>query len=230
MDIEVNLARRSALHRALSEPHRLAILDAVRLTDRTPGELAALVELPLNLVAFHVSVLQEAGLVERRRSGGDGRRRYVRALPEAIEQLIAGLAATRGTELAAERVLFVCSHNAARSQLAEALWRGRTGRVARSAGSEPARQVHPLAVAIAGSRGVDLSRAVPRGFEDVVEKPDLVVTVCDRALEGGVPFPDAAHLHWSIDDPILDGSPAAFARAYDDVAERVELLAEAVAA
>jgi hypothetical protein len=56
------------------------------------------------------------------------------------------------------------------------------------------------------------------------------VTVCDRALEGGMPFGAVPRLHWSTDDPIADGRPAAFARAYDDLAERIELLAEEVAA
>jgi ArsR family transcriptional regulator, arsenate/arsenite/antimonite-responsive transcriptional repressor / arsenate reductase (thioredoxin) len=181
----------------------------------------------MNLLAFHLGALEEVGIVERRRSSGDGRRRYVRLHAENLEQLSPGGAAPIS---AAEHVLFVCTHNAARSQLAAALWLGRTGRPAQSAGSNPARAVHPLAVAIAGSRGVDLSWQRPRGLDEVDGEPDLVVTVCDRALEGGLPLAGVPHLHWSIDDPIADGRPAAFAKAYDDVAERIELLAEQVAA
>jgi ArsR family transcriptional regulator, arsenate/arsenite/antimonite-responsive transcriptional repressor / arsenate reductase (thioredoxin) len=230
MDLDPVRQRRALLHRALSEHHRLAIVDAVQLTDRTPGELAELVGLPMNLLAFHLSVLEEAGIVERRRSGGDGRRRYVRTRHEALDDLVSGLTPTAREGPAAERVLFICTHNAARSQLAVVLWQGRTGRIAQSAGRAPARAVHPLAVAVAGARGVDLSTAVPRGIDAVTAAPDLVVTVCDRALEGGVPFPDVPHLHWSIDDPVADGRPAAFAKAYDDVAERIETLAEQVAA
>jgi ArsR family transcriptional regulator, arsenate/arsenite/antimonite-responsive transcriptional repressor / arsenate reductase (thioredoxin) len=228
MDIEAIYGPRAALHRALGEPHRLAIVDALRLSDRTPGELARELGLPMNLLAFHLGALEEAGLVERRRSSGDGRRRYVRLRHELLEHLTPFNADAPPPY--AERVLFVCTHNAARSQLAAALWRGRTGRPAQSAGSHPARAVHPLAVAIAASRGVDLSMERPKGLRDVEGQPDLVVTVCDRALEGGVPFADVPHLHWSVDDPIADGRPAAFAKAYDDVAERIEVLAEQVAA
>lgn len=225
MDIDDIYGRRAKIHHALSDPHRLAIVDHLALSDRTPKELAAHAGLPMNLLAFHLKVLEAAEVIRRSRSAGDGRRRYVTLRVEALEALHAPAPAP-----AAERVLFVCSHNAARSQLAAALWRGRTGREAQSAGSAPAARVHPLAVAVAGSRGVDLSRAVPQGFEAVTVPPDLVVTVCDRALERGIPFPDVEHLHWSIDDPIADGRPAAFARAYDHVADRIERLAEQVAA
>lgn len=228
MDPEELYVARARLHQALAEPHRLALVGALSLGDRTPGDLASALGLPLNLLAFHLSVLEEAGLVERRRSSGDGRRRYVRLRADALE----GVHDLRWgqTALTAERVLFVCTHNAARSQIAAALWRGRTGRPAQSAGSAPARSIHPLAVAVAGSRGVDLSGEVPHGFDEVAVMPDLVVTVCDRASEGGVPFTAVPQLHWSIGDPIADGRPAAFARAYNDVAERIELLAQRVAA
>jgi ArsR family transcriptional regulator, arsenate/arsenite/antimonite-responsive transcriptional repressor / arsenate reductase (thioredoxin) len=228
MEVTAAYDRRALVHRALAEPHRLAMVDGLALCDRTPGELAAEVGLPLNLVAFHLSVLEDAGLVERRKSAGDGRRRYVRLRHDALESAIAGLRPSGPPP--AESVLFVCSHNAARSQIAAALWRGRTGRVAWSAGHAPARAVHPLAVAVAASRGVDLSAATPRGLDAITDRPDLVVTVCDRALERGTPFPAAPRLHWSIADPVTDGRPAAFARAYDAVAERIELLAELVAA
>jgi ArsR family transcriptional regulator, arsenate/arsenite/antimonite-responsive transcriptional repressor / arsenate reductase (thioredoxin) len=219
---------RAAVHRALGEPHRLAIADALQLSDRTPGELAEATGLGMNLLAFHLAALEEAGVIARRRSAGDGRRRYVALRHAALDH--AGVRLPARTEIAAERVLFVCTHNAARSQLAAALWQGRTGRVAQSAGSAPARAVHPLAVAIAGSRGVDLSTCVPRGLDTVEAEPDLLVTVCDRALEAGMPFAGAPRLHWSIADPIAEATPAAFARTYDELADRIEHLAERIAA
>jgi ArsR family transcriptional regulator, arsenate/arsenite/antimonite-responsive transcriptional repressor / arsenate reductase (thioredoxin) len=228
MDVEESLEQRAAVHRALGEAHRLAIVDELRLSDRTPGELAEATALGMNLLAFHLGVLEEAGVVTRHRSAGDGRRRYVTLRHAVLER--AGVQLRGDAELHADRVLFVCTHNAARSQLAAALWRGRTGRTAQSAGSAPARAVHPLVVAVAGSRGVDLSACAPQGLEGVDPEPDLVVTVCDRALEAGLPFADVPRLHWSIADPIAEGTPAAFARAYDEVAERIEHLAEQVAA
>jgi protein-tyrosine-phosphatase/DNA-binding transcriptional ArsR family regulator len=229
MDVDARHGAQARVHRALGEPHRLAIVASLDLGDRTPGELSEELALPMSLLTFHLTALEEADLVERRRSAGDGRRRYVRLRHDTLEMLLPGFQASAAAP-SAERVLFVCTHNAARSQLAAALWRGRTGRLAQSAGSAPARQVHPLAVAVAGSRGVDLSTAAPRGLDGVEGTPDLVVTVCDRALEGGLPFPGVPRLHWSIDDPIAVGRPAAFATAYDQVAERIEHLAERVAA
>ena len=72
--------------------------------------------------------------------------------------------------------------------------------MADSAGTLPAECVHPKAVRIAGELGLDLASASPKGYNSVVVEPDLVVSVCDRAREAGVPF-DAASLHWSIPDP-----------------------------
>lgn len=74
-------------------------------------------------------------------------------------------------------VLFVCTANSARSQLAAALWARRTGAPARSAGQAPAQRVHPEAVAIAAAHGLDLSEAVPRGYDTIGPDPDLIVSV-----------------------------------------------------
>ncbi|MFP4312373.1 MAG: helix-turn-helix domain-containing protein, partial [Nitriliruptoraceae bacterium] len=194
-DEGARLEERAAVHRALGDPHRLAIVDALRLSDRTPSELARLTGLGSNLVAFHLTVLEETDLVARTPSQGDARRRYVRLQPRALATLLPSAAVPAGD------VLFVCTHNAARSQLAAALWQRVTGRPARSAGSEPRDRVHPLAVAEAARHGIDLSAASPRGYDGVAGAPDLVVSVCDRAREAGVPF-DAPTLHWSVPDPI----------------------------
>jgi len=216
------LAARAAVHRALGDPHRLAIVDALRLSDRSPGELAAITGLGSNLVAFHLTVLEEADLVARTPSQGDARRRYVRLQPRALASLLPS------EGVAAHEVLFVCTHNAARSQLAAALWQRATGRPGRSAGSQPGERVHPLAIAEAARHGIDLSAASPRGYDGVTRAPDLVVSVCDRAHEAGPPF-DAPVLHWSVPDPI-DGGPEDFAAAYAELAARIEVLADSVAA
>jgi protein-tyrosine-phosphatase len=211
------LEARAAVHRALGDPHRLAIVDALRLSDHTPGELATLTGIGSNLVAFHLAVLEDADLVARTPSQGDARRRYVRLQSRALATLLPA------TGTPAEDVLFVCTHNAARSQLAAALWERVTGRPARSAGSEPRDRVHPLAIAEAARHGIDLSAAAPRGYDDVTHAPDLVVSVCDRAHEAGLPFGVPA-LHWSVPDPI-DGGPEDFAAAYAELAARIEVLA-----
>jgi ArsR family transcriptional regulator, arsenate/arsenite/antimonite-responsive transcriptional repressor / arsenate reductase (thioredoxin) len=217
MDVELSLQRRATVHRALGEPHRLAIVDALRLSDRSPSELAALTGLGSNLLAFHLGVLEEAEVIERIASEGDARRRYVHVHPDVLTAL------TPHPSLVADDVVFLCTANSARSQLAAALWERRTGRPARSAGSAPATAVHPLAVATAAAHGLDLAAAVPRGYDALGPAPDLVVSVCDRAREGGLPY-DVPALHWSVADPVT-GDRHAFEAAFDELAARVEILA-----
>jgi protein-tyrosine-phosphatase len=197
------------------------IADALALSDRTPGELRHLTGADWNLLAHHLGVLEDAGLVERHRSEGDGRRRYVRLRPGALDGL------TPAASVVVRRPLFVCTHNSARSQFAAALWRETTGDSADSAGSRPADQVHPLAVKAAKAHGVDLRGARPRGYDDVDPEPGIVVSVCDRALEARPPF-EAPSLHWSVPDP-SGGDIAAFRRAFTDIAQHVERLGRVAA-
>ena len=216
----MNLDERARIHAALGDPHRLRIVDELLLGDRTFLELAAAAALPGNAAAHHLGVLEAAGLVERHGSEGDRRRRYVRLRRDRLEDLVGSPA------LAPRRVLFVCTHNSARSQFAAALWRQRTDVPAASAGSEPAARVHPGAVRAAAEFAVDLAEAVPRGYDAVTDEPDLVVSVCDRAREAGVPF-HAPVLHWSVPDPVRAGTSVAFHTAFADIADRIDRLAEA---
>ncbi len=95
---------------------------------------------------------------------------------------------------------------------------------AASAGSHPASVVHPKAVRVAAEYGVDISEAEPAGYESIVGVPALVVSVCDRARETGVP--DAGeHAHWSVHDPVPVGTLAAFREAFDEITRRVDHLA-----
>ncbi|MFP3913250.1 MAG: helix-turn-helix domain-containing protein [Actinomycetota bacterium] len=208
---------RAALHRALADEHRVRLVDSLIHWDRTPGELCEITGLSSNLLAFHLGILEEAGIVDRRRSEGDARRRYVRLRPEKLARVQAGVEASP----LPSTVVFLCSHNSARSQFAEALWEAGGG-TAWSAGTSPARRVHPGALAPARVYGVDLSDRRPKGYEAVPEAADLVVTVCDRALESGVPL-RGARMHWSIPDPV-DGGPEAFRSAFADIASRVDRL------
>ena len=219
----MDVACRARIHAALADPHRLAIVDALTLGDRTPRELGGLAGVPTNLLAHHLRVLEDAGLVERRASSGDGRRRYVVLRPERLGALVPTPAVDSTT------VLFICTHNSARSQFAAAMWRHRAGTAADSAGAEPAPRVHPSAVRAARRLGVDLTEAVPRAYEAVASAPTLVVSVCDRAREAGVPF-DSPALHWSVPDPVADGRAAAFVAAFSEIAQRVDRLAAARAA
>ena len=211
-----SLAERAALHAALGEPVRLAIVEDLAASDRSPKELAARFSVPTNLLAHHLDVLEDVGLIERFVSAGDRRRRYVRLVRGPLARL--GVAAARP----AGQVLFVCSHNSARSQLAAAMWSARTGGPASSAGTHPADRVHPGAVAAAARIGLDLSRARPRMLEPD-EPADLVVTVCDRAHEDLDPGP--GWWHWSLPDPVDDGRAAAFDAVVTDLDDRISAVA-----
>src|SRR5262250_3966959 len=99
------LQRRAALHGALSDPGRLRIVDTLALGDTSPSELAAMLAMPSNLLAHHLRVLEQAGLITRRRSDGDRRRTYLQLIPGALESL------THPAARMARRVLFVCTAN-----------------------------------------------------------------------------------------------------------------------
>ncbi|WP_238015039.1 helix-turn-helix domain-containing protein [Dactylosporangium sp. AC04546] len=213
---------RARVHAALGDPARLAIVDTLVVGDASPGEVGQQLGLPTNLVAHHVKVLQDAGLVTRARSEGDRRRTYLRLVPEVLASL-----APPAVDLA-ERVVFVCTHNSARSQLAAALWRHRAGDAA-SAGTHPAARVHPRAVKVAHRHGLTLDPDRTAHVADVVHDGDLVIAVCDSAHED-LAAPDAPvrpRLHWSVPDPARLDTDAAFEAAYADLAERITRLTPA---
>jgi protein-tyrosine-phosphatase len=222
-----SLERRARIHAALGEPARLAIVDALSLGDTSPGEIAHNLGLPTNLVAHHVKVLTDAGLVVRTRSEGDRRRTYLRLQPDALADLSTPSLDTAG------RVVFVCTHNSARSQLAAALWRRRAARPVASAGTHPAARVHPRAVTVAHRHGLALDPAGTAHVADVVRPGDLVIAVCDNAYEelvGGTDIPRRVQprLHWSVPDPVRVDTDAAFEAAYTDLDDRITCLAPAL--
>lgn len=210
----MSLSERAEVHAALGDQRRLAIVDHLALGDRTVGELAGISGMDGNLLAHHLDLLESAGLIERRVSEGDHRRRYVVL---NWDRLPSGLAAPPSFE----EVLFVCTRNSARSQFAAALWERMTGRHASSAGHSPAQRVNPTAVQVAHEYDIDLSSAMPRGYEDLDDEPDLVVSVCDRALEAGTPRANL-HAHWSVPDPVARGTAEAFRSAFGEIAVRMQ--------
>jgi ArsR family transcriptional regulator, arsenate/arsenite/antimonite-responsive transcriptional repressor / arsenate reductase (thioredoxin) len=225
VEFSADLVGRARVHAALGEPARLAIVDALALGDASPGELARALGLPTNLLAHHLNVLDDAGVLERARSEGDRRRTYLRLRP----QTIAGLAAAPLSE--APRVVFVCTHNSARSQLAAALWTQRSRVPAASAGTQPARRVHPRAVRVARRHGLTVDPRRTAHVTDVVGRDDLVIAVCDNAhehLAGQLASPAARRLHWSVPDPAPVDTDAAFEAAYADIAARIDRLAPAL--
>jgi arsenate reductase len=131
-------------------------------------------------------------------------------------------------------VLFLCTHNSSRSQMAEGILRhlGGTRVGAASAGTEVT-SVHPLAIQEMADREIDISSQYSKHMSDLIEQRfDYVVTVCDNARESCPVFPGALErIHWSIPDPsAVQGEEqvraAAFKRAADDLTARIrDLLA-----
>jgi protein-tyrosine-phosphatase len=210
------LARRAVVHAALADPARLQITDTLLAGDASPSELVAVLGMPSNLLAHHLHVLEQAGVITRRRSEGDRRRTYLQLIPGPLESLAAPPAR------AARRVLFVCTANSARSHLAAALWRRASTVPAASAGTHPAAAIDPGAIAAATRHRLPLPRLRPRHISDVQQDDDLVITVCDTAHEE---LGRAAALHWSVPDPVPAGDPASFDTAVAQLADRVGRLA-----
>ena len=208
------------MHAALADPARLQITDTLLAGDASPSELAAMLGMPSNLLAHHLHVLEQAGVITRRRSEGDRRRTYLQLIPGPLDSL-----ATPRVR-AARRVLFVCTANSARSHLAAALWRRASTVPAASAGTYPAAAIEPGAIAAATRHRLPLPRLRPRHIGDVQHDDDLVITVCDMAHEE---LGRAAALHWSIPDPVPAGDPGSFDTALTQLADRVGRLAPRLA-
>jgi protein-tyrosine-phosphatase len=226
----------------VAEPHRWQLLRELTKSDRRVGELTELLDEPQNLVSYHLSELRKAGLVSARRSSFDGRDTYYRVEPDRSRELLcsAGAALQPGLRLVPHapgpvriagkpRVLFLCTGNSARSQIAEALLEHLSdGRIqARSAGSHP-RTVHPNAVRVMAARGIDISGRRTkhlRRFERM--RFDRVITLCDKVREVCPEFPGhPTAAHWSIADPAAtgDASNDAFERTADDLEIRIRQL------
>jgi protein-tyrosine-phosphatase/DNA-binding transcriptional ArsR family regulator len=225
---------------AAGHPLRWRLLSELARSDLAVRELTALLDQPQNLVSYHLGKLRKADLVTARRSSADGRDTYYTLDLARCGALLAGVGAAVHPALrlrppepdrtATARVLFLCTGNSARSQMASALLRHMSaGAVeARSAGSRP-RPVHPLAVAVLAARGIDLAGARPTHLDAFGgQRFDHVITLCDRVKEVCPEFPGHPRpVHWSIPEP--DG-PTDFERVADELATRIAFLQHAIAA
>ncbi|SLK13794.1 arsenate reductase/protein-tyrosine-phosphatase family protein [Arthrobacter sp. P2b] len=216
-DFEARVAR----HAALADPARLRIVDLLTLGDFSPTELQAELGMSSNLLAHHLKTLEDAGLATRHRSEADRRRSYLRLAAGALDGLVPG--AVHG----AQRVLFVCTRNSARSQLAAALWRQASTVPSVSAGTHPADRIAPGAVDAARRHGLHLPAVAPQSLDEVAGDADFVVTVCDNAHEE---LTGLAGIHWSVPDPLRLGTKDAFDAAFADIASRVTDLAPRITA
>ena len=208
------------LFKTLADETRLAIVRLLVLTDLRGGELVSQLGLPQNAVSYHLKLLRDLELLRDRRSHADARDVYyhldldrLRSLyQQAGQTLYPALTPEDATALPTDpmdeerpiRVLFLCTHNSARSQLAEAILRLRGGSAVEvfSAGDQPT-TVHPMAIALMEQHGIDPSLHASKALDQFIGRPfDYVITVCDRANDHCPIFPDdPMRFHWSFPDP-----------------------------
>jgi protein-tyrosine-phosphatase/DNA-binding transcriptional ArsR family regulator len=199
-------------------PLRWRLLSELARSDRRVGELCELAGQQQSLVSYHLRQLRDGGLVSARRSLADGRDSYyVLELARCGELLVSagaslhpGLAPTvtshpgrlRGSARA--RVLFLCTGNSARSQMAEALAEQLSEGAVRaaSAGSHP-KPLHPNAVRVMHARGIDLAGRRSKHLSEFTGRRfDYVISLCDRVREVCPEFPGTPQaIHWSVRDP-----------------------------
>lgn len=219
--------------RVMADPHRWKLLSELGRSDRRVSELTALLGEPQSLVSYHLGALRASGLVSSRRSSFDGRDSYYRLNAARCGEVLcaAGVALDPGLTFTAApppvprtrpkpRVLFLCTGNSARSQMAEALLAHRSGGAidARSAGSHP-EPVHPYAVRAMAERGIDISRSTSKHFDRYAgTRFDCVVTLCDKVREVCPELPGEPDvIHWSTPDPHGAGTYRAFTGVAADV-------------
>lgn len=239
----------SGFLRLAGHPVRWQLLGELARSDRQVRELTALVGQRQSLTSYHLGQLRAAGLVTMRRSSADGRDTYctlnlalyrerhaesgaalhpgLRLVPAAPARPRAG-----GPGQPPVRVLFLCTGNSARSQMAEAILErvGGPGIEAASAGSHP-KDLHPDAVRAMRERGIDISGARSKHLNEFVEQRfDYVISLCDRVREVCPDFPGPpAMVHWSMPDPAAEAAAGhdsypAFIRTADELNTRIQFL------
>ena len=233
-------------------PIRWRLLSALAHSDRRVGELCSLLGLPQNLVSYHLGRLRSERVVFSRRSSADGRDSYYMLDLARCGALLAGTGAALhpGLRLARspaafagrrargprKRVLFLCTGNSARSQIAEALVEQLTGGAVRacSAGSRP-KPLHPNAVRVMRERGIDIETRRSKHLDEFArERFHYVVSLCDRVREVCPEFPGHPDvIHWSVPDPAREGDNdgetyPAFQRTTEELGTRIGFLLELI--
>ncbi len=196
----------------LANDVRWGLLKALTISDYQVNELVDQLQQPMNLVSYHLKKLRDDALVTTRRSEADGRdvyysldlarlRQLYRDAGTTLHPALAADAAGAGLPLARQRVLFLCTHNSARSQMAEGLLRDASqGQLdAFSAGSQPT-TVHPAAVRALRQLGIDISGQHTHNLSEYTDQPfDVVITVCDKVREICPTFPGGSRqIHWGF--------------------------------
>lgn len=231
-----------AVLRLVGHPLRWRLLRELVRSDRRVRELRVLVGEPQSLVSYHLGQLRRARLVRTIRSAFDARQTYYSVDLSRCAELLAGAGGAlhpglrlatspadpgRSRPEAPTRVLFLCTGNSARSQMAEAQMAERAGDevVAVSAGSHP-KPLHPNTVRVMRAYGIDLAGRPSRHLSEFAgQRFDYVVSLCDRVREVCPPFAGPPEtVHWSIPDPSREGdSDAETYPAFQRTAAEIEI-------
>ena len=220
---------------------RWQILVALAQSDLRVQELVNLIQQPPNLISYHLKSLRRQGLVTERRSTADRRDIYYslnidqfhkmyfetgQALHPAVSHPVNQPQPQAKTSASSPvRVLFLCTHNSACSQMAEGLLRKLGGDQVEvfSAGSEPT-SIHPLAIKVMSSLGIDLTQHRVKHLDKFAGQDfDYIVTVCDRVREVCPVFPDdPEQIHWSFPDPAaIQGDLQTQEKGFQDIANQL---------
>jgi protein-tyrosine-phosphatase len=227
--------RPPVLFQLAGHPIRWRLLAELAASDRRVRELTDAVGEPQNLVSYHLRLLRSGGLVASHRSAFDGRDSYYGLDLERHGPLFAATGAFAVSDAPTARplrILFLCTGNSSRSQIAEALVERLSDGAVRawSAGSRP-KALHPNAIRVMASRGIDISGNETKSLDLFTdERFDLVITLCDKVREVCPEFPDTPDaLHWSVPDPAMapgtdDETYAVFERTAVDLEARITFL------
>jgi protein-tyrosine-phosphatase len=241
MDISYSATQLPDFLKALAHEMRWKILVTLSHSDRNVSELCRFLAQPQNVVSYHLRKLREQHVVSERRSSADSRDFYYsleidtfRSLYLATGEtlhpaLCAGVFAPEASVISLPtvpiRVLFLCTHNSARSQIAEGFLRqlGKGRIEVSSAGSQPS-HLHPFAVRAMATLGIDISQQHSQHVDVFRDHTfDYVVTVCDKMREACPSFPgDGEVIHWSIPDPLdVEGTDEEHYAAFVQIAQHV---------
>jgi protein-tyrosine-phosphatase len=219
----------------LAHDIRWQILLALAKSDYRVNELVKLIKEPANLISYHLKSLRLRDIVTERRSSADSRDIYYSLNIEQFRKMYIEAGQVLHPALGAQpelepnavtysptSVLFLCTHNSARSQMAEALLRQLGGNRVEvySAGSEP-KSIHPLAIKVMSGRGIDLSGQRAKLMTEFTgQNFDYVITVCDKVREVCPIFPGSPEqIHWSFPDPAaIEGSLQSQQRGFEETA------------
>ncbi len=224
--------------KALAHEVRWKILVFLAHSDHNVAEIVRFLDQPQNVVSYHLRKLREHRVVSERRSSADSRDVYYsldldrfRLLYQATGEMVHP--ALHSESLIQEkvewqlpasplRVLFLCTKNSARSQMAEGILRHLSQHAIEvySAGSQPS-ALHPFAIRAMTTLGIDIGQQRSKHVDEFQDQSFAsIVTVCDRMREVCPSFPgDCDRIHWSIPDPIeVEGTSEEQYQAFEQTA------------